>query len=187
VLPASDGLVSLLPSGGLQRGTTTVVSSEGTGATTLSLELLGGISKGGYWCAAAGLSSLGLLAAEERSIALDRLVLVPALGPAGRWQQVLATLFDTVDAVLFAPSSVVRSSDARRLSARARDRGAVLVVLDHDRRWSEPCDLRCKVTSSRWEGLGVGEGLLSEHSLEVEVSGRGAAVRPRRSRLALSA
>jgi len=192
LLPATALLAGSLPFGGLQRGTTTIVtaspagSRDVPGSTSLALELLAGVSMGGHWCAAVGLANLGLMAAAERGIAFERLLVVPSPGGPGRWQQVLATLFDGVDGVLFAPGAPVRPSDARKLSARAKDRGSVLVVLDRHARWSEPGDLRCRVTSSSWSGLGEGHGLLSGRSLEIEVSGRGAAARPRRSAVSLS-
>ncbi|MHB8244246.1 MAG: hypothetical protein ACYDGN_02670 [Acidimicrobiales bacterium] len=193
VLPVTSLLASSLPFGGLQRGTTTIVSPTGAGegmqvagSTTLALELLAGVSMDGHWCAAVGLADLGLLAAAGRGIALDRLLLVPFPGGAGRWQQVLAALFDGVEAVLFAPVVPVRPADARKLSVRAKNRGSTLIVLDRHRYWSEPGDLRCSVVSSTWSGLGEGHGLLSARSVEIEVSGRGAAARPLRSALSLS-
>lgn len=184
VVPASARLRDCLPYGGLQRGTTTLVSPARpgvTGSTSLALELLAGVSAAGQWCAAVGLANLGLLAAAEKGIELGRFLLVPSPGGAGRWQQVLATLFDGVDAVLFSPPAPVRPSDARKLSARARERRSMLIVLDRYGRWSEPVDLRCRVTASSWSGLGEGHGVLSARSIEVEVSGRGAAARPRQA------
>jgi hypothetical protein len=130
---------------------------------------------------------LGVLAAAERGIDLARLVLVPSLGGPDRWMQVLAALFDSVDVVLFAPRTAVRQSEARRLAARSRDRGSVLVVLDHRGNWSGPSDLRCTVTRSDWSGLSRGHGLLSRRHYDLEVSGRGAAARPRRAPLQLPA
>jgi hypothetical protein len=192
VLPATRLLAPSLPFGGLQRGTTTIVSpsaagsAEVPGSTALALELLAGVSMGGHWCAAVGLANLWILAAAERGVTLERFLLVPLPGGPGRWQQVLATLFDGVDAVLFAPPSPVRSADARKLSARAKDRGSVLIVLDRHGRWGEPGDLRCRVTSSSWSGLEEGHGLLAGRSVEIEVSGRGAAARPRRTAVSLS-
>ena len=162
-------------------------ASSAPGATSLALELLAGISIGGHWCAAAGLPELGLVAAAERGIELSRLLLVADLGPPGTWQHVVATLFDAVDAVLFAPPAGVRPADARRLGARVRDRGTVLLVLDRCGNWPVPGDLRCLVTWSEWVGLSAGHGLLSGRNGEIEVSGRGAAARPRRARLRLPA
>jgi len=188
LLPVTVALAAVLPFAGLERGSTVVVDAHETcGATSLTLEMLAGPSIAGYWGAVAGCPELGLAAAAERGIDLARLLLVPSLGPQDRWAQVVASLFDAVDTVLYVPPPSVRPSDARRLAARARDRGAVQLVLDRDRRWPGPSDLRCTVTESQWTGLSRGHGLLSERHFEVEVSGRGAAARPRRSPLQLSA
>jgi len=188
LLPVTAALEAVLPQRGLQRGSTVHVTSTGAaGATSLALELLVGISMSGSWCAVAGCPSLGLAAAAERGVELGRLLVVPELGGEGRWQQVVASLFDAVDAVVLAPPPSVRPADARRLVARARDRRSVFVVLDHRGRWPGPADLRCGVTASSWNGLGKGHGLLRARTIQVEVSGRGAAARPRSAPLSLSA
>jgi hypothetical protein len=188
LLPVTPALQEILPAGGLQRGSTVVVDArQASGATTLALELLAGPSVGGYWCAVGGFLELGVAAAAERGIDLARLVLVPFLGSQDRWTQVVAGLFDAVDVVLLIPRAAVRPSDARRLAARSRDRGSVLIVLDHRANWSGPSDLRCTVTRSEWSGLSRGHGLLAARRYELEVSGRGAAARPRRAPLQLPA
>ncbi|MGH9172497.1 MAG: hypothetical protein ACRD0Z_16780 [Acidimicrobiales bacterium] len=188
LLSTTLALQEILPGRGLQRGTTVLIEpGAASGSTTLALEMLAGVSVGGYWCAVAGAPELGLVAASERGIDLGRLLLVPSLGAADRWPQVVATLFDAVDVVLFVPPPAVRPSDARRLSARSKERGSVLVVLDRKKSWSGPSDLRCTVTRSEWAGLSKGYGLLRERGYEVEVSGRGAAARPLRAPLRLPA
>jgi hypothetical protein len=188
LLPVTPGLEEILPAGGLQRGSTVVVDArQSSGATTLAFELLAGPSVGGYWCAVAGFSEMGVLAAAERGIDLARLVIVPSLGPSDRWTQVLAALFDSVDVVLLIPRGPVRLSEARRLAARSRDRGSVFIVLDRQGNWPGPSDLRCTVTRSSWSGLGRGHGLLIARQYELEVSGRGAAARPRLAPLQLPA
>lgn len=188
LLPVTPLLQEILPVAGLQRGSTVVVGSQrSSGATTLALELLAGASVGGCWCAVAGFSELGALAASERGIDLSRLVLVPSLGGPDRCMQVLAALFDSVEIVLFAPRASVRPSEARRVAARARDRACVLLVLDQAGCWPGPSDLRCAVTVSQWSGLSRGYGLLASRRYEVEVSGRGAAARPRQAALQLPA
>lgn len=189
VVPATSMLAGTLPLGGLQRGTTTLVTPAArgvAGSTSLALELLAGVSASGGWCAAVGLENLGLLAAARHGIDFGRFLVVPDPGGAGRWQQVLATLFDGIEAVLFCPASPVRPPDARKLSARVRERRSMLLVLDRHARWTEPVDLRCRVIASAWSGLGEGHGLLSDRAVEVEVSGRGAASRPRRTAMSLS-
>lgn len=188
LLPVTPALQEILPIGGLQRGSTVVVGSQrSSGATTLALELLAGPSVGGCWCAVGGFTEFGSLAAAERGIDLSRLLIVPSLGGPDRWMQVLATLFDSVDAVLFVPRVAVRPSEARRVAARARDRASVLVVLDRAAHWPGPSDLHCTVTGSQWSGLSRGYGLLASRRYEVEVSGRGAAARPHRAALQLPA
>jgi len=188
LLPVTPSLQEILPAGGLQRGSTVVVDAHKVGgATTLAVEMLVGVSVGGFWCAVAGFADLGIVAAAERGIDLARLILVPSLGPPDRWLQVVATLFDAVDAVLLVPRGAVRPSDARRLAARSRERGSVLLVLDQRGDWPGPNDLRCTVVRSEWSGLSKGYGLLTGRRFELEVSGRGAAARPRLAPLQLPA
>lgn len=184
LLPLREPLSSFVPLGGLPRGATTLIDQAAAGrrlpgGTTLALELLAGASQAGHWCAAVALPDLGLAAARERGFDLERLLLVPHPGGPPRWQQVVAALFDGVDALLFAPPGPVRPGEARKLSARAKERGAAFVVLDLHGRWGGTAELKMRVASSSWAGLGSGHGKLSRQSLEVEVSGRGAAARPR--------
>src|SRR5438067_7818070 len=136
-LPVLPALAGLLPEGGLRRGSTVAVSGDAPrasrseaearpGATSLALALLAGPSQAGSWCAAVGLPSLGLVAAAEVGIALERFPLVAR--PGDEWPAVVAALVDAVDVVLVGLPRHVRSGDARRLVAKARDRGAVLVT-----------------------------------------------------------
>jgi hypothetical protein len=179
LLPVREPLGSLFPLGGLQRGSVTVIGPSAPGATSLALELLAGASEEGHFCAAVGLPGLGLVAAAERGIALDRLLLVPRPGPSPRWQQVLAALFEAVPLVLFSPDGSIRTGESRKVAARAKKKGVALLVLDKKGHWQEPVDLSCRVTGSSWSGLGQGHGLLRERNLVVELSGRGAAAKTR--------
>ncbi len=222
VLPVPRELAGLFPGGGLPRGGTVLLGSplapdslgssapssaqprRAPGLTSLLLLLLAGTSSRGYWCAVVGLPELGLAAAAELGADLDHLVLVPRPGPEGRWQSVVTTLLETVDLVCLVPDTPVRPVDARRLSARARERSTTLVVLDPASgtkvarglscgdlvrarravpRWPGPSELRCAVRDSSWSGLERGHGLLRFHQLEAEVGGRGAASRPRRGQV----
>jgi hypothetical protein len=176
-LPVLPPLTSLLPWEGLQRGTTVAVH----GSTSLILALMAGPSQAGSWCAVVGLGSLGAVAAAEMGVALDRLALVPAPGP--EWPVMVAALLDALDLVVVAPPERVRGSDARRLSARARQRGSVLVPCGQ---W-EGADLRLSVDTGVWEGLGTGHGHLQARRVTVSAEGRGAAARWRQVRLWLPA
>ena len=186
VLPAFDGL---LPGSGLRRGTTVAVSAAPgvAGTTSLALALAAGASQAGSWVAAVGVGSLGLVAAAELGVALERLVVVadPGRDREG-WASVMAALVDGFDIVLVAALGRLRPADARRLVARVRERGAVLVAVGGDLA-GERSPLHLTVTTTRWDGLGAGWGHLEGRRVTVEAGGRGEAARPRRAELWLPA
>lgn len=176
-LPVVPALAGLLPDGGLPRGTVVGVGGPG-GATSLALALAAGPSQAGSWTGAVGFPALGLVAAAELGIDLARFALVPT--PGGQWATVVAALVDAVEVVLVRPPARVRLTDARRLAARARERGAVLVVLGDQECWPESLPLRLVAAAVEWDGIGDGFGHLHRRHIEVVVTGRGAASRERR-------
>lgn len=173
-LPVVPALGALLPGGGLRRGSVAAV----TGSTSLLLALVAGASAAGSWVAAVGLPDLGAVAAHGLGVALERLALVPDPGP--QWPTVAGALLDAVDLVVVRPPARMRPADARRLRAKARERGSVLVA--HGA-WPEGADLRLAVTGRRWTGLATGHGYLRACEVDVVVSGRGAAARQVHARL----
>lgn len=184
VLPVAEPLLPLV-AGGLVRGTSVQVAGPaGVGSTSLALALLAGPSAGGSWAAAVGVPTLGLAAAAGFGVDLGRLVLV-APPPAEEWGTVVATLLDAFDVVVARPplDGRVGPGDARRLSARARERGSVLIRLAGEQRWPEAADLSLAVTATTWEGLGQGHGHLRARRAVVEASGRRGHDRPRRTEL----
>jgi hypothetical protein len=179
-LPVLLALEGLLPGAGLRRGATVSIGSvPGVGgATSLALALVAEASRVGSWVAAVGMPSLGLVAADELGVALERLVLVAA-PERDAWGGVVAALVDGFDLVLLqAGRSGVRPADARRLVARARERGAVLLQLGAG--WPEGADLQLQVTHARWEGLDGGHGHLQARKVRVTRGGRGEAAQPHR-------
>jgi hypothetical protein len=185
LVPVLPALAPLLPDGGLRRGSTVVIKpgpssgSPSSGSTSLALALAVAASQGGSWCAAIGLPELGMVAAAGLGMVLARFALVPH--PGEQWPAVTAAMVDAVDVVLVRPPRRTRAVESRRLMARARERGAVLVPWGTT--WSEPADLVLSVVAAEWEGLGHGHGCLQARSVEVISSGRGAAARERRVRL----
>jgi len=177
LLPVLDPLASLLPGGGLRRGAVVGVS----GSTSLALALLAGPSAAGSWCGAVGLASLGVVAAAELGVELERFPLVAAPAGGEEWAWAVAALLDAVDVVLARPPARVNVGDARRLAARARERSAVLVVTGAALAWPEALDVRLEAESAAWEGVGEGHGRLRARRVEVVAGGRGAAARPRRA------
>lgn len=164
-----------LHSGGAQSG-------EPVAATSLMLALLAEASQAGSWCAVVGVPTLGAAAAAEFGIALDRLALVPYPGP--EWVDVVAALVDGVDVVVAAPPGPVNAQVASRLTARARQRGCVLVPLiswsgsptSGNGRW-EGTDVVLESVRGVWEGLGQGRGRLRRREVTISAYGRGAAAR----------
>jgi hypothetical protein len=170
-LPVAGPLQALLPDAGLRRGSTVSV----VGSTSLALQLVAAASAAGSWVAAVGLPALGAVAAAEAGVVLEHLALVPR--PGEQWATVTAALLDALDVVVVRPPHRLRQADARKLVARARERGAVLVPLGP---W-EGADMRLEVVSARWHGLGQGDGHLQGCRMEVASTGRRAAARERRA------
>lgn len=184
VLPVSPLLADLLPWGGLRRGSTVAVS----GSTALLLALLSEATAGGSWAAVVGLPRLGVVAAAELGVAIHRMALIPR--PGADFAQVTGALLDGVDVVV--ASSVAAGGAhgtdrphapevARRLSARARNRGSVLVTFGS---WpGAEVELRCHTVG--WSGTADGYGHLERREVVVEATGRRGAARPRRTSLSL--
>jgi hypothetical protein len=175
VVPVLPALAPLLPDGALRRGTTLAI--EGPAARSLALALAAGPSAAGSWVGVVSLPSLGLAAAAEVGVALERLLLVASPPPA-EWATVVATLVDGVDVVVVGLPRWVRAGEARRLQARVRQRGAVLVVV------GSPGPLEAEVglaaEGAQWVGVTGGAGYLQGRRVVVAATGRRAAARSRR-------
>lgn len=184
ILPVLPGLGGLTGPG-LRRGSTvTVAGGSGLGATSLAFALVAAATQRGSWAAVVGLPAAHAPAAAHLGVALERLALVPQAGTLGHWPTVVAALLEGVDVVVAMVPVGLRAPDARRLVARARERGAVLIaLLVPGTSWVEGADVRLRVTASGWRGLGDGHGFLRAREVDVAVTGRGAAGRERGVRL----
>jgi hypothetical protein len=178
VLTVPEPLADVLPRGGIPAGS--VVGLAGSGGTTsLLFSLLA--APANAWSALVGMPDLGLLAAAELGVELDRLALIPDPGPDVL--QVLSILADGADIIAVAPArsatgaAGLGASPARMrvLTARLRQSGAVLLVAG--RMPGADLMLDCRVEG--WTGMGRGHGRLRNRELVVEVSGKGAAGRSR--------
>jgi hypothetical protein len=182
LLPVAPALRHILPAPGLRRGTTITINGV-QGATSLALALIGAATTTGSWAALVGLPDVGLLAAAELGVELDRVAVVADVAHQ-QWVTVVGALLDAVDVIVTRPPRHLRLGDARRLTARARERRAVLMALGT---WAEGADLRFEVTGSEWHGAGAGDGHLTSRRVDVALTGRGAATRPRHATLWLPA
>jgi hypothetical protein len=169
VLPALSGL---LPGGGLRRGCVVAVERSGL----LCMTLAAGVSAAGAWCAVVGMPQLGVLAAADVGIDVDRLLLVP--DPGSRWPQVVAALLEGCELVLLRPPAQPSSQVTRRLAAHARHSGGVLVVVGGVAGDWEGANLSLRVTRSQWVGIGTGHGRLRGRRVQVVAGGRGSGARP---------
>lgn len=172
-LPVADSITSLLPRGVLRRGSVSVVTgAPGSGAVSLALALASEASAQGHWCGVVGISDPGATAMSEAGMDLRRVLFTAE--PSKRWLDVTAELLDGVEILIVHVSASVPFSAARRLSARARERRAALIIVTEDRQnWPMPADLGLSIRSSVWMGIGRGDGHLRARRLELEVAARG--------------
>jgi len=175
-VPVPESLARLLPWGGLRRGSVVAVR----GPTSLLFALLStATTRSLSWAAVVGRPDLGLLAAAESGVAIERLALVPR--PGAELATVTAALLDGFELVAVAGVQRLSTAEVRRLTGRARQRGAVLLPLGD---WPG-ADVRLDGEDVEWTGLGPGHGRLRSMRLTVRASGRGAAARPRTAELVL--
>lgn len=190
LIEVSEELSGLLPLGGLRRGST--VATGGPAAISLTLALCAKASRDGAWVGMVGLDFLGLRAAGEYGLALDRLFLVAA-PPERQWAEVVAIVAEGAELVIVRPPKRFMPGDVRRVQARVAARGAVLVLVDDHRLstdaeadlgagWSP--EVRLVTHPLAWEGVGDGHGRLVGRRVAVSVSGRRNA-RPNRVELLL--
>ncbi len=187
-LPVLPALEALLPGAGLQRGTSIAVS--GPGATTLTQAILAGPTRAGSWAAFVGGRRIGWAAATELGVALERVAVVEV--DQQRRAAVLATLVEAFDLVVVDPGDRLDRNELRRLDARVRERGSVLVVLESptssiDRGRGVPgstswpgADVRLVCGPAEWVGPGAGWGHLRSRRVAVVAEGRRSFDRPRR-------
>lgn len=176
VLPTHPALATLLPGQGLRAGASYSIG----GSAALLFALLAQPSQAGSWCGVVGMPGLGLEAAAKMGVDLSRVVLIP--DPGQRWLAVVSTIADVLPVVAVRPPARAKDADISRLSARLRDRGAVLLVQGP---WPQT-EAMIDVSEPQWDGLGQGHGLLSERQLTVTVTSRRVPM-PRSARMLLPA
>lgn len=173
-IPTHAALAELLPGRGLRAGSSYTIGS----SMSLVSALLHSPTRDGSWCAVVGMPEFGAEAAAHLGVELSRVVLVPEPGP--RWLAITAALAEVMTLVVLRPPGRAKDTDMARLSARLRDRDAVLAVQG---RWPQT-DALIDVEDARWTGLGDGYGILAERELTVTVSSRRFPA-PRRGRMLL--
>lgn len=181
-IPVGAAWTSLLPDG-LVRGRS--IACTGLAAPSLALSLLGGALGGGAWLAVVDVPWLGIEAAADLGIPIERLVRVDTAGPSGErsgelWAEVTAAAIDGFDGILTRIPPRTPAGLARRLQTRLRRRGGILITLGDP--GTLTADLTITADDVRWDGLGSGHGHLRRRRLNTVVTGRRA---PRGRRTAL--
>lgn len=180
-LPVAESFVELFPDGGLIRGHT--VACTGSAATSLALALVAPAVAGGAWLALVDVPTIGLDAASEFGVPLERVVAIDT-GERSRWPDVIAAAADGFDLLLVRIPPDIAPATMRKVTTRLRQRDVVMVVLgDHA---GLTCDAELGGDSVEWVGMGDGHGHLRQRELVVHTSGRRLAG-TRRCRLELPA
>jgi hypothetical protein len=153
-----------------------------------------------------GVVDANLATAAELGVALERVAVMHPL-PA-QWSATVAAVIGAFDIVVLAPSHRVSAGDARRLMARARERGSVLITLTRAgpsgprqsaklhpsgpsragvtaQTWPERVDAELSISTLRWQGLGQGHGHLRARVARVDMTGRRELARPRQGEFVL--
>jgi hypothetical protein len=177
-LPVSDTFAELFPERGLVRGH--IVACSGTAATSLALALVAPAVAAGSWLAAIDVPTIGLDAASEFGVALERVVAVNTSGRSGtsdataeraaRWPDIVAAAADGFDLLITRVPVDVSASAMRKVATRLRQRDVVMLVLGDPGALS--CDGVLDAGDAEWTGLGDGHGHLQHRRLVVEASGR---------------
>jgi hypothetical protein len=165
-LPVVEPLASLLPAGSLVRGQ--AVSCRGVAAPSLALALAVEATIAGAWLAVVGMPWLGVEAAAELGIPLERLVRVDP-GDSD-WADITAAVLDGFEVVITPVPRRLRAAPLRRVQARVKAREAVLVAVGDPR--PLVADVVIESSTQMWEGIEHGWGHLSGRRVTVEVSGR---------------
>lgn len=175
IVPVVDGLDHLLD-GGLRRGTTVGVAGA-VGVTSTALSLCARATSSGLWMGCLNIPSMGWAAADALGVDLRRVVSVDV--PPLDLVDAAAAMVDVFDLVVCDGLEGMSSSQSRRLSARVRERGCVLLVIGADMGAGGSADVVVEVDEVTWTGLGEGCGRLRSRSSRVTVRGRRSMAGPR--------
>jgi hypothetical protein len=162
VFGVTQALQGLFPEGGLRRGCTYQIDA----SSSLLWSLLAGPTREGVWCAVVGIPDVGVAAAEDMGVNLDRLILIPR--PHQQWLSVVSALIDVVGIVALGSQPLPSDRMLSTLSGRLRERGSTLLVRSD---WPRT-EGRIAVGDHAWYGLGAGHGILHEHRVRITLTPR---------------
>jgi hypothetical protein len=174
-LPLNPAVAALVPGGRLKPGAVISV----IGSRWLLFTLWGAASGAGAWAAVVGAADASAVAVAQAGVALERVVLVPE--PGVNVAAVCAALLEAM-CVVVGRNIVLSDAEKRRLAARARERGTIIIS---ETPWPGAW-LNFQIRNRTWEGADHGEGWLQRCQLDVERTGRGQAAQPKLFQVSLA-
>lgn len=183
-LPVAEPLAPLFPDGALVRGQ--AIACRGAAATSLALALAAEPAAAGSWVAVVDVPWLGVEAAAELGLPLERLVRIDP-GSSSSWADLVAAVLDGFEVVVTSVPRRVPAAVARRVQARLQAREGVLLTVggrsaadgSNGSSGPVPVELTVEATAPVWEGVEQGWGCLRGRRVTVVSSGR-RVPRPRR-------
>ncbi|MFM2183381.1 MAG: hypothetical protein RJB61_1675 [Actinomycetota bacterium] len=171
-LPVCSALSTLLGDGSLRGGA--VVACEGPAAVSLAMATASAASIAGSWTAVIGFPDIGLAAAAEAGVVLERLVCIAPVDSADAasvpWPEVLAAAVDGFEVLIVGPLlGRLPSAVVRRVLARAATRCVVVIAVDAP---AFGADLMLSTSEVAWQGIDAGHGVAAGRRAAVCVSGR---------------
>lgn len=182
-LVVADDVCKLLPDSGLVRGR--IIRCSGDAGLSLALSLCSRATQQGSWLGVVGVAHLGVLAAVEHGVALERMVLVQPPNTSREWSVTVSAVIDGFDLLVVAVPARLSANDARRVQTRLQSRRAVMIIVDNmtlsrstsrfaPEREPDPfvADVILDTKTKSWSGIDNGSGYLQHRDVSIRVSGR---------------
>ncbi len=173
-LPVSPDLHAMFPEGGLVRGRTVLCG--GDAAVALALRIVSQPTQAGSWLGVVGVHNIGVQAASEQGVALQRVVFVQPATSRAEWVSTVAAAADGFDVLMLEVPHGITVADARRVQTRIQSRRNALVLIGATQKLAlqsvfQP-DVVMDTTTTQWNGIERGSGHVQSREVCVTVSGR---------------
>ncbi len=173
-LPVSPDLRAMFPEGGLVRGRTVLCG--GDAAVALALRIVSQPTQAGSWLGVVGVHNIGVQAASEQGVALQRAVFVQPATSRAEWVSTVAAAADGFDVLMLEVPHGITVADARRVQTRIQSRRNALVLIGATQKLAlqsvfQP-DVVMDTTTTQWNGIERGSGHVQSREVCVTVSGR---------------
>jgi hypothetical protein len=128
--------------------------------------------------AVVGVPHLGVMAAVESGVAIERIVLAQPPNTSREWVTTVAALVEGFEVLIVAPPVSLSPSDARRLQTRIGARQAVLIVVDLATLPSRgsakvfASDIDVHADTVAWSGIEHGGAHITRRTVRMRTDGR---------------